>query len=123
MKESNIKRPQNHLWLMPTHLMFIRRGSLNFFLSVRYQKMYGVIDYQKNLEFFFQEGVKNCRLLGEQLSSEVHSQHISQWKFEPSSLALNKLHYQNIPKSTNAEFFHKYYQIILFLIYRLFELL
>ena len=74
------------------------------------KKMYGVIDYQKNFEFFFQEGVKNCRKLGEQVSSEIHSQHISQWKFEPSSLALNKLHYQNIQKSTNTEFFHKYYQ-------------
>jgi len=75
------------------------------------KKMYGVVNYQSDTaEFMFQEGVKNCRNQEEQVSSEIHSQHISKWVFEQNTLAINQLHYQNIPKSVNAEFFHKYYQ-------------
>ena len=75
------------------------------------KKMYGVVNYQSDtLEFMFQEGVKNCRHQEEQVSSEIHSQHISKWVFEQNTLAINQLHYQNIPKSVNAEFLHKYYQ-------------
>ena len=77
--------------------------------------MYGIINYQNNFELIFQEGVKNCRKLDEQVSSEIHSQNISQWKFELGSLTLNKLNYHNIPKSTNTEFFHKYYQEKIFI--------
>ncbi|MDG2195742.1 MAG: hypothetical protein P8O70_02435, partial [SAR324 cluster bacterium] len=32
------------------------------------------------------------------------------WKFEPNTLAMNQLHYQNLPKSSNSEFFQQYYQ-------------
>ena len=75
------------------------------------KKMYGVINYQSNTnEFRFQEGVKNCRNQEDQVSSEVHSQHISKWVFEQNILPINQLHYQNIPRSLNAEFLHKYYQ-------------
>ena len=75
------------------------------------KKMYGVINYQGDTQaFMFQEGVKNCRNQEEQVSSEIHSQHISKWVFEQNTLAINQLHYQNIAKSVNAEFFHKYYQ-------------
>ncbi len=74
------------------------------------KKMYGVINYQSDFEFIFQEGVKNCRNKTEHVSSEIHSQHIYQWKFEPNTLAINQLHYQNFPKNANSEFFHKYYQ-------------
>ena len=75
------------------------------------KKMYGVINYQSETNGFrFQEGVKNCRNQEEQVSSEIHSQHISQWVFEQNTLATNQLHYQNVPKSVNAEFLHKYYQ-------------
>jgi len=75
------------------------------------KKMYGVINYQSNTnEFRFQEGVKNCRNQEDQVNSEIHSQHISKWVFEQNILAINQLHYQNIPTSVNAEFLHKYYQ-------------
>lgn len=75
------------------------------------KKMYGVINYQSDTsEFRFQEGIKNCRKQEEQVSSEIHSQHISEWVFEQNTLAINQLHYQIIPKSANAEFLHKYYQ-------------
>ena len=74
------------------------------------KKMYGVINYRSDLEFIFQEGVKNCRNQEEHVSSEIHSQHISKCVIEQNKLAINQLHYQNIPKSINAEFLHKYYQ-------------
>jgi len=75
------------------------------------KKMYGVINYQSNTnEFRFQEGVKNCRNQEDQVNSEIHSQHISKWVFEQNILAINQLHYQNIPTAANAEFLHKYYQ-------------
>jgi len=75
------------------------------------KKMYGVVNHHSDThEFMFEEGVKNCRNQEEQVSSEIHSQHISKWVFEQNTLAINQLHYQNIPKSVNTEFLHKYYQ-------------